>query len=96
MKYIKKYMKELKETIPMMESDDYKERFRAEYWQAYIRYQKLDSMLEQWNLGELNFEPVCPKWLFEKQLDIMWEYIKVLFQRAKHEGIDLFKNDSKV
>lgn len=31
MKYIKKYMKELKETIPMMESEDYKERFRAEY-----------------------------------------------------------------
>jgi len=88
-------MKELKETIPMMESEDYKERFRAEYWQVLIRYQKLDSMLEQWSLGELDFLPACPKWLFEKQLDIMWEYINVLFQRAKHEGFDLFNNDSK-
>ena len=88
-------MKYITDTIPMMESNDYKERFRAEYWQVLIRYQKLDSMLEQWSLGELDFLPACPKWMLEKQLDIMWEYIKVLFQRSKQEGFDLFNNDSK-
>lgn len=31
-------MKELNETVEMMNSEDYKERFKAEYWQTYIRY----------------------------------------------------------
>lgn len=90
-----KYIKYITDTIPMMESEDYKERFRAEYWQVYIRYQKLDSMLEQWDFGALEFLPVCPKWMFEKQLSIMWDYIEILRERAKQEGIDLFKNNSK-
>lgn len=89
-----KYITELKETIPMMESKDYKERFRAEYWQAVVRYQKLDSMLAQWDLGTLNFKPVCPKPMFEKQLSIMWEYVEILRQRAQQEGIDLNKEDN--
>ena len=88
-------MKYITETIPMMESEDYKERLRAEYWQVVLRYNKLKSMLEQWDSGALEFLPACPKWLFEKQLDIMWEYIKVLFQRAKHEGIDLFFSEAE-
>lgn len=90
-----KYITELKETIPMMESEDYKERFRAEYWQAVIRYQKLDSMLAQWDLGTLEFLPVCPKPMFERQLSILWDYVEILRERAEQEGIDLFKNDSK-
>lgn len=28
---------ELKDTIELMTSEDYKERFKAEYWQAKIR-----------------------------------------------------------
>ena len=32
---------ELKDTIEMMNSDDYKERFKAEYYQTKIRYEKL-------------------------------------------------------
>lgn len=86
-----KYITELKETIPMMESKDYKERFCAEYWQAFIRCQKLESMLTQWDLGTLDFEPVCPKWMFENQLDFMREYILILQLRAHREGIDLNK-----
>ena len=35
---------ELKDTIDLMQSDDYKERFKAEYYQAKIRYDKLDAM----------------------------------------------------
>lgn len=95
MKYIKKYITELKETIPMMESKDYKERFRAEYWQAVVRYQKLDSMLAQWDLGILDFEPVCPKPMLEKQLGILWDYIQILRDRAELEGIELNKEDNE-
>lgn len=35
---------ELKDTIELMNSTDYKERFRAEYYQTKIRYDKLDKM----------------------------------------------------
>ena len=34
-------MKELRQTIDMMTSDDYKERFKAEYYQTKIRYERL-------------------------------------------------------
>jgi lysozyme family protein len=42
---------ELKETVEMMLSDDYKERFRAEYNQLDIRCNKLRSMLKRWDSG---------------------------------------------
>ena len=35
----------LKKTIGMMCSDDYRERFKAEYFQVDIRYQKLKEMV---------------------------------------------------
>ena len=40
---------ELKDTVEMMNSGDYKERFKAEYQQNIIRYQKLVAMLEKWD-----------------------------------------------
>lgn len=36
---------ELRDTIEMMNSGDYKERFKAEYYQIVIRYQKLNLCL---------------------------------------------------
>lgn len=35
---------ELKDTIELMNSSDYKERFKAEYLQVKIRYDKLHKM----------------------------------------------------
>ena len=35
----------LKDTIKLMESEDYKERFKAEYYQTKIRYNKLHEMI---------------------------------------------------
>lgn len=35
---------QLKETVELMESADYKERFKAEYLQTKIRYEKLKAM----------------------------------------------------
>ena len=40
---------ELKNTINMMESADYKERFKAEYYQLAIRFRKITEMLEKWD-----------------------------------------------
>lgn len=38
-------MIELIETVELMTSEDYKERFRAEYWQTKIRCDKLHTVL---------------------------------------------------
>ena len=52
---------ELKNTVSMMESTDYKERFKAEYEQLRIRFEKLNAMLDKWDAGTLPFTPTCPR-----------------------------------
>lgn len=37
----------------MIESNDYKERFRAEYWQVRIHFEKLESMIKNGKTGNL-------------------------------------------
>lgn len=82
-------MMELKETVKMMQSADYKERFKAEYWQVVIRYQKLKAMLQKWDNGELNFSPTCPRSTYNMQIKAMTDYIAVLEARAVMEGVEL-------
>ena len=80
---------ELKETINGMTSADYKERFKAEYYQTKIRYEKLNNMLEKWKNGELDFEPDCPRCLLASQLMAMASYLLAMEYRAIYENIDL-------
>lgn len=82
-------MKELKDTVEMMNSADYKERFKAEYQQVAIRYRKLKDMLEKWDKGELNFIPTCPRGVYNIQVQAMAGYITVFGARAVIEGIEL-------
>lgn len=81
---------ELKDTAPMMESPDYKERFKAEVYQLDIRIGKLANMLSSWMAGELNFQPTCPYDLLDAQLNSMKVYRHFLIERAKLEGIELY------
>lgn len=80
---------DLKNTVAMMQSADYKERFKAEYYQNVIRYEKLNAMLEKWDKGELNFVPTCPRSTYNMQIRAMTDYIAVLEARAVMEGIEL-------
>ena len=80
---------ELQDTVEMMQSADYKERFKAEYYQLKIRYQKLKTMTEKWDKGELNFEPTCPRSMYDMQLSAMEMYLEVLRDRAVLEEIEL-------
>lgn len=82
-------MMELKETVEMMNSADYKERFKAEYQQVIIRYRKLAAMLEKWDNGELSFTPTCPRSTYNMQVRAMTDYIAVLEARAVMEGVEL-------
>lgn len=80
---------ELRDTIAMMQSKDYKERFKAEYYQIVIRYRKLKAMLDKWDKGGLNFEPTCPRSTYNLQIKAMTDYIAVLEARAVAEEIEL-------
>ena len=50
---------QLKDTIEMMNSEDYKERFNAEFYQVLIRLDSLASMLIKWGNNTLDFDPKC-------------------------------------
>lgn len=80
---------ELKDTISMMNSSDYKERFKAEYYQLAIRYRRLKAMLELWDNGKLDFEPTCSRSTYDIQIKAMSEYIGCLKTRALMEDIIL-------
>ena len=80
---------ELKDTIEMMGSADYKERFKAEYYQNALRYEKLKAMLDKWDRGVLSFKPTCPRSTYNMQIKAMTDYIAVLEARAVMEGIEL-------
>ena len=82
-------MVELRETVEMMNSADYKERFKAEYYQLDARIYKLTGMVSNYEMGTLDFEPSCPLDLLLAQLDAMKIYAYTLRERAKIEGIEL-------
>lgn len=80
---------ELKDTVDLMTSDDYIERFKAEYFQTKIRYDKLHKMLIKRAAGKLEFEPATSTVLMNEQKRYMGEYLRILETRAEIEGIAL-------
>lgn len=80
---------DLKNTVSMMNSDDYKERFRAEYFQLKNRIEGLNGMLEKYRKNQLNFQPKCSVKILDGQLNAMKSYMTHLIERANIEGIDL-------
>lgn len=80
---------ELKDTVEMMNSRDYQERFKAEYVQTEIRHRKLSKLIDDYEAGVLNFKPKCSLELLQKQYCAMQEYICALEVRAVIEEIAL-------
>lgn len=80
---------ELKDTIEMMNSSDYKERFKAEYYQTKIRYEKLHKMITKYEAETLNFTPKCSIDLLKEQKQNMGKYLYCLEVRAEIEDIEL-------
>ena len=76
-------------TAELMGSADYKERFKAEYHQTKIRYDKLHKMCTYYEAGTLDFEPTCSLELLTKQKAAMGQYLHCLEVRAEIEGITL-------
>lgn len=79
----------LEDTIWMMQSDNYQERFKAEYYQTAIRMGKLFQIITHYSDGSLDFKPKTPLIILQKQWQSMNEYLEILKARAEIEGIDL-------
>ena len=91
---------ELKDTIRGMTSENYKERFIAEYQQTKIRYEKLKSFNTKIEASDMSVtvpapEHDCPLCLLKAQQKAMGEYLHTLEIRAVIEGIDLFDQKLK-
>lgn len=92
-------MMELKDTVEMMNSADYKERFKAEYYQTKIRYEKLKAFnnkieaAERTKYGSTKHVEMpkhdCPTDLLKAQQSVMGEYLHLLEVRAVIEEIEL-------
>lgn len=82
-------VKDLTGTISLMQSDDYRERFIAEYLQTKIRYDKLHKMIIKYEADTLGFEPNCSIELLMNQASAMGEYLHILEIRAEIENIEL-------
>lgn len=74
----------IKDTIHQMTSEDYRERFKAEYYQTRIRAGKLQSLIQH-DMDLAN----SPKIILERQLNAMLDYLSTLALRAEFEGIIL-------
>lgn len=90
---------ELKDTIKLMDSEDYKERFKAEYYQTKIRYEKLKKLNNKieafhnldYDKKNIMEEPKhdCPVTMLREQQQIMGNYLHILEVRAEIEKIKL-------
>lgn len=82
----------LRETAIKMNSNDYKDRFIAEYVQLNTRYWALVHMCETWDtegIEGLGFTPTCPRDIYDEQLRAMGTYMTTLEVRAELENINL-------
>lgn len=84
---------ELKETVELMNSEDYKDRFIAEYHQVKIRYEKLKNFCNKIEvetmLGKEVTKHDCPLELLREQQKYMGLYLSILEKRALIENIVL-------
>lgn len=91
----------LSDTVEGMLHPDYKERFKAEYKQTKIRYEKLKAFNTKIEAAQRTqgdpFAPKkvdepthdCPAVLLREQQSIMGQYLHILEVRAVIEGISL-------
>ena len=90
---MKNYIPSLAGTVDLMQSDNYKNRMIAEYYQTKIRYEKLKDFCNrieaaQWGAGEAPKHD-CPYGMLRDQQKVMGEYLHILEVRAIIEGVEL-------
>lgn len=100
---VRKFTSPFVDTVDGMLSPDYKERFRAEYAQTKIRYERLKAFntkieaANRTNEWRCRYEMPkvempkhdCPDDILEQQQHLMGQYLHILEVRAVIEGVDL-------
>lgn len=81
-------MLELKHTVDLMLSDNYKDRLLAEYWQVHIRIRNLMGFL----LDNHDKIDKADEQFLDAQRDIMDVYRRMLEKRCQNEGIDCVRD----
>ena len=79
----------LQDTVDLMLGTDFKDRFKAKYYQLDNRIAGLQRMLKGYKEGTLEFTPNCPYRILYEQLMYMKAYRDVLEARAEIENIEL-------
>lgn len=77
----------------LMTSADFKDRFKAEYWQLKDRYEKLSAMIAKYEADKLGFTPMCPIGILKEQRSFMLGLIYMLQRRAAIENVELNEDD---
>ena len=77
------------EIARLQKSEDYVDRFEAEFYALQKRLVRLDNMLYCWRNNSLNFEPNCSYRKLKDQFDAMLKYYDILVDRAEIEHIEL-------
>lgn len=95
----KGYILSMEDTVEGMLSGDYKERFKAEYQQTKIRYERLKAYNTRIEAAQRTAlygvktidEPkhTCPEDILREQQEVMGHYLHVLEVRAVIENIEL-------
>ena len=80
---------ELKDTIGLMTSLNWQSRFKAEYLQLKIRYDKLNESITKRENGVLDFSTPIPLESWWRQSLFMSHYMRELEYQARMHGIDL-------
>lgn len=80
---------ELKDTIELMTSADWKDRFVAEYLQTKIRYEKLHKLIVRREAGKCEFNTPISLESWKAQASHMGQYLYELEKQAALHGIEL-------
>lgn len=83
--------KDIGEITELLLSDDYKDRFKGEYWLVATKYEKLKKLINDYTNDRLDFEPTCPSNKLLEQAACMRGYWECLRERAEIEGIELYE-----
>ena len=73
----------------LLQSDDYKERMRGEYYFVKGKYEKLHRMIVKREAGKLDFKPTLSIEQWKAQASAMGNYLYQLEVAAYTEDIEL-------
>ena len=79
---------ELKDTVQLMLSDDWRDRLKAEHLQLTIRLHNLAAFINAANRDEKKYKSERDKFAMKKQYRAMVEYTIALEHRMEYAGIE--------